>query len=99
MWLVTIGIMMQTSRPWTRGIAVGEQQALVRDNAFRAAGMYGATFVIAVGRFIYCSTLEERARRAGASKRRGNALDEDGEFFVSTSDAGSSNGGGAVARS
>src|SRR5690348_1831595 len=69
---------MQTSQPWTRHLAPGPQQQLVMSNAFKAAALYGFTFVIAMVRFAYCSQAEARASRAAGSGQRGMVMDDDG---------------------
>ena len=80
-WLATIAIMMATSQPWTHGLSPGVQQELVKSNATKGAGMYALTFVIAMIRFIYCSTKEASERKAeAANAKRGEFADEDAGF-------------------
>ena len=77
-WLATIAIMMSTSQPWTHGLSPGAQQDLVKNNAAKGAGMYALTFVIAMIRFVYCSTKEAGERKAEAAKaKRSDFAEED----------------------
>ena len=87
MWLLTVGIMMQTSRPWTAGLSPGTQQQLVQSNAYKAAGLYALTFVVAVGRFFYCSSQEAKARAAGSARR--GIVEDDVDFGAGAITTGS----------
>jgi hypothetical protein len=78
-WLVTVGIMFKTSRPWVHKMTPADG-LVASNNAFAAAGIYAGTFVIAMVRFYMHRISEDKAKREEENRPHGDMDGDDGDY-------------------